>query len=316
MRLVQRQGLPPDVDCQVDGILVDRETAQTKEAWFSVARRSADGVMSWALKSPFPALLWMRHGFRRFSLNLGGGPEHVTPLLGPAMVFVPGGVDIAANFLIEGEASYTLVLFTPSSSMYQASPVASVEPMVNFRHRELEQSLASISREVARPDNLFDMLAEGWTLQALAHLSRQGHNCNARQPRHVGGLSRTNRVRLEEYIRVHLCDPITLDDLAQVVGLTTRHLNRAFRASFAETPMQYIVVLRAEKAARMLIETRVSITQVALDCGFNHPQHFAASFSRTVGCSPSEFRRQSVQGGTHSFQGLAGGQHKAVCELR
>ena len=301
MRLVQNKGLPADVDCQIGGVLVSRKTVQTSEAWFSVARRSADKVLNWTLKSPFPALLWMRHGFRRFNLHLGGGPEHVTPILGPAMVFVPGGVDVAADFLIEGEASYTLVLFTPSPSTHRPSPVASVEPMVNFRHRELEQSLASISREVARPDNLFDMLAEGWTLQALAHLSRQGHHC-IRQPRHVGGLSRTNRLRLEEYIRVHLCEPITLDDLAQVVGLTTRHLNRAFRASFSETPMQYIVVLRAERAARMLTETRVPITQVALDCGFNHPQHFAASFSRAVGCSPSEFRRQSVQGGTQLLQ--------------
>ena len=137
------------------------------------------------------------------------------------------------------------------------------------------------------------MLAEGWTLQALAHLSRKGQGSNGERLRSVGGLSRTNRTRLEEYIRVHLSDAITLDDLALVIGLTTCHLNRAFRATFSGTPMQYIVGLRMETAMRMLIETRAPITEIALDCGFSHPQHFAASFSKAVGCSPSEFRRRS-----------------------
>ena len=208
------------------------------------------------------------------------------------MLFVPAGVALRAEFFLDGEASYTAVLFTPSSLMAKISPMMAVGPMVNFRHRELEQSLANMSREVARPDNLFDMLAEGWTLQALAHLSRKGQGSGERS-RSVGGLSRTNQTRLEEYIRVHLSDTITLDDLARVIGLTTRHLNRAFRASFSGTPMRYIVALRMEKAMRMLIETRAPITEVALDCGFSHPQHFAASFSKAVGCSPSEFRRRS-----------------------
>ena len=139
-----------------------------------------------------------------------------------------------------------------------------------------------------------NLLAEGWTLQALAHLSREGRDDSGKQPRHIGGLSRSNRSRVEEYIRAHLCEAITLDDLAQVIGSTTRHLNRAFRASFSDTPMQYILALRMEKAIHMLIETRTPITQVAMDCGFSHAQHFSASFSKSVGCSPSEYRRRSL----------------------
>ena len=293
MPIVQQHGAPPGVECRTGGTLVYKEVAQSRTALFLNARRQADHSLDWEFRSPLPALLWMRHGFRQFKVDLDGKIEQATRLAGPAMVFVPAGVALSADFVVDGEASFTAVFFSVSSLMTESSPLASADPMVNFRHRELEQSLANMSREVARPDNLFDMLAEGWTLQAMAHLSRKSQGSNGERLRSVGGLSRTNRTRLEEYIRVHLSDAITLDDLALVIGLTTRHLNRAFRATFSGTPMQYIVGLRMEKAMRMLIETRAPITEIALDCGFSHPQHFAASFSKAVGCSPSEFRRRS-----------------------
>ena len=293
MPSIQQHGSPSGTACTAGGNLVHKEEAQSRTALFLNARRQANRSLGWELDSPLPALLWMRHGFRRFKLDLNGKIEQSDRLAGPSMVFVPAEVSLKADFFVDGEASYTAVFFTPSSLMAEISPMMAVDPMVNFRHRELEQSLANMSREVARPDNLFDMLAEGWTLQAMAHLSRKSQGSNGERLRSVGGLSRTNRTRLEEYIRVNLSEAITLDDLARVIGLTTRHLNRAFRASFSGTPMQYIVALRMEKAMRMLNETRAPITEVALDCGFSHPQHFAASFSKAVGCSPSEFRRRS-----------------------
>ena len=289
----QQHGSPPCIACRTGGTLVYKEAAQSPTALFFVARRQASQVLDWEIKSPLPTLLWLRHGFRRFRLDLDGRSEQADRLAGPSMVFVPAGVTLRADFVVDGEGSYTAVFFKASSLMTEVSALASADPMVNFRHRELEQSLANMSREVARPDNLFDMLAEGWTLQALAHLSRKVQGSSGERLRSVGGLSKSSRTRLEEYIRVHLSDAITLDDLAQVIGLTSRHLNRAFRATFSGTPMQYIVGLRMEKAMRMLIETRAPITEVALDCGFSHPQHFSASFSKALGCSPSEFRRRS-----------------------
>ena len=294
MPIVQHHHLPPDIACRVGGSLVYREAAESQTASFLNVRRQAEDSLDLQFRSLLPALLWLRQGFRRLRLDLDGRIEQADRLAGPAMVFVPAGVSLSADFHVAGQASYTAVLFKPSPLMTEVSTTMAVDPMVNFRHRALEQSLASMSREVARPDNLFDMLAEGWTLQALAHLSRKIQGSTGERVRSVGGLSRTNRARLEEYMRVHLGDTITLADLAQMIGMTTRHLSRAFRASFHETPMQYVVALRVEKATRMLTETRVPITEVALDCGFSHPQHFAATFSRAMGCSPSEYRRRSL----------------------
>ena len=259
MTPIQQHGPPFVVACEASGTLVYKQVAQSRTALFLNARRQGSHSIDWKFKSPLPALLWMRHGFRRFKFDLDGKIVRADRLAGPAMVFVPAGVALNADFFIDREISYTAVFFTPSPLMAEVSAAVALDPMVNFRHRVLEQSLASMSREIARPDNLFDMLAEGWTLQALAHLSREGQKNTVEKIRSVGGLSRTNRSRLEEYIRAHLSDSITLDDLAQLIGLTARHLSRAFRASFSETPMQYVVALRMEKAARMLLETRAPI---------------------------------------------------------
>ncbi len=293
MPVDQTHVLPPGIACKVGGIVVSKDSAESQAAQFSVVRRQVDQVLDWEFASPAPALIWLRQGFRRLRLDLDGKIERADCLVGPVMIFVPASVTLKGAFDVEGDASFTAVMFTPSSTLAEAPEMASIDPMVSFRHRELERSLADISREVARPDNLFDMLAEGWTMQALAHLSRRRGTSSIEQPRSFGGLSRTNRSRVEDHIRAHLSETITLTDLARLTGLTTRHLSRAFRASFSETPMQYVVALRMDQAARMLTGTRAPITQVALDCGFSHPQHFSSSFNKMIGCSPSEFRRRS-----------------------
>ena len=289
---LQHSSLPGLVR-NIGGTQTSLTTVESPTARFEVFGRRAHGWTNSVFRAPVPALLWLRDGCRRLRVGLDGAVTTVDQLAGPSLIFIPANVTLTGEYYGVGEASYTTSFILPSRLTAEAPMTVLDEPIVNFRHRQLEQSVADMSREAARPDNLFDMLAESWTLQALVYLRRKGHN-DRMAPRHnIGGLSRVNRTRVEEYIQAHLTESITLSDLAQVTGLTTRHLSRAFHVTFATTPMQFILSLRILMAKRMLIETRVPVTEVALACGFSHAQHFATSFGKAVGTSPSVFRHHT-----------------------
>jgi AraC family transcriptional regulator len=101
-------------------------------------------------------------------------------------------------------------------------------------------------------------------------------------------------------------DELSLDEMAQSVGLSTAHFARMFRKSTGETPHQFVLRHRLERAKTMLRAADARILDVAVACGFKTQQHFAQVFRYFCGISPTEYRERHVgsQPGLHS-QGLS-----------
>jgi transcriptional regulator GlxA family with amidase domain len=80
-------------------------------------------------------------------------------------------------------------------------------------------------------------------------------------------------------------EPISPSDLAKTVNMTTRQLERLFRRYLNRSPKRYYMELRLEKARNLLLQTDMSVINVALACGFTSPSHFSkcyrAHFNRT-----------------------------------
>ncbi len=166
--------------------------------------------------------------------------------------------------------------------------------IIGFEHDGLLRGLSDLCCEAASPDNVFDLLAEGWSIQALGYMARLSRNESALQPNRRGGLSSRSIKLIEDYICAHLCQEITLQDLARIVGLSKRHFQRAFQDSFGLTPHRYILSLRIENAKKHLSRPGESITEVALESGFGQVEHFSTTFRRFTGLTPSQFRRQHL----------------------
>ena len=96
---------------------------------------------------------------------------------------------------------------------------------------------------------------------------------------------------LVDYIEAHLGDKITATDLASRIDVSVGHLFRAFKASVGVSPLRYVATRRVELVCTMLITTREPICQVALACGFCEQAHLCKVFRRTMGMSPSAWRR-------------------------
>jgi AraC family transcriptional regulator len=87
-----------------------------------------------------------------------------------------------------------------------------------------------------------------------------------------------------------LSSPIDLNSLAQEAGFSPFHFSRIFLAVMGETPMKYVLRLRLEASANMLVKSTKNLTQIAMECGFSSPSTYSRAFSRHYQCSPSQYR--------------------------
>jgi AraC-like DNA-binding protein len=97
-------------------------------------------------------------------------------------------------------------------------------------------------------------------------------------------------VELENWIDKNLTDPIVLNDLAKIAGVNVRTIQKAFREYRGCTPIDDINRRRMEKARVMLLETAANLTvlDVALEAGYQHPSRFAALYKKKYGENPSQ----------------------------
>jgi AraC family transcriptional regulator len=99
-----------------------------------------------------------------------------------------------------------------------------------------------------------------------------------------------------DYIDQKLDEPFTLDDLAEVSNFSKYHFHRIFSGMIKESPFEYILRLRLEKAASFLINhPRKNITEIATKCGFSDISIFSRNFKKHFKNSPSVFRKEHIQ---------------------
>jgi AraC family transcriptional regulator len=131
--------------------------------------------------------------------------------------------------------------------------------------------------------------------QAMAIALVKGHALRHRPMQtYKGGLGAARLRRIKELVHVKMEDDLTLDEMAQSVGLTTAHFARMFRKSTGETPHQFVLGQRVERAKAMLRAPDARVFDVAMACGFKTPQHFAQVFRDFCRVSPTEYRQDFI----------------------
>jgi AraC-like DNA-binding protein len=85
-------------------------------------------------------------------------------------------------------------------------------------------------------------------------------------------------------------EALRVDDLAAAAGMSTDRLERAMRRALAISPKQYILRMRAERAAALLATTRLPIAQVAAECGYYDQSQMTRQFRSHIGVTPSSYR--------------------------
>ncbi len=131
--------------------------------------------------------------------------------------------------------------------------------------------------------------------QAMAITLVNGHAVRHRSVQmYRGGLGSARLRRIKELVDAKMEDDLSLDDMAQSVGLSTAHFARMFRKSTGQTPHQFVLRQRLERAKAMLRAPEARVLDIAVACGFKTQQHFAQAFRDLWGVSPTEYRQDLV----------------------
>jgi AraC family transcriptional regulator len=99
---------------------------------------------------------------------------------------------------------------------------------------------------------------------------------------------------VQAYVETHLHQQISLGDLAATAGLSSFHFLRSFKGSLGSTPARYVLERRMERARYLLKIGNLTVSEIGLAVGIENVSHFSRAFHRTVGVTPSNFRK-SVQ---------------------
>ena len=117
-------------------------------------------------------------------------------------------------------------------------------------------------------------------------------------------------IRVPDDVRVHLrrardhadrhyAEPLDLEALAAIAGMSKFHFQRLFSATYGVSPAAYLSQRRIERAQDLLRATNLTVTEVCHAVGYSSLGSFSSRFRELVGCSPSDFQRRYADGAPH-----------------
>jgi AraC-like DNA-binding protein len=247
--------LPREIRTPVDAWLKDK----TQTSPFIIRCRSADGELSLAL------------------VSLGSRTEIGWLLVGSSRDDFP----TQTERLILGVAANQAVIGLQQAQLRaeQTRVAQELDRKVRQRTKELATANAELGRALKQIDTLRDDLQrENLLLREQAAGAR-------------GGLAPWQLRRAETLMSENLSVQVSLGKVAEECGLSVRHLARAFRQSTGVPPHRWLLDRRVERAKELLPNAKLSLSDIALACGFGDQSHFTRTFTAAVRLSPGVWRR-------------------------
>lgn len=209
-----------------------------------------------------------------------------------ALLFIPtgcnwrgwkSGASSAAYLSISVDPAYLTALFASTS----AEKVTSFSPELGFEDQDIMNAARGIGAELSAQNSLSGMLTEAYVATIFVQMMRRQKRLQYVQK---GGLTAATLNRVIQKIEDELTEGVSLSQLAGVAGLSVPHFCRAFKQSFGCPPYEFIIRRRIERAKQYLRSSDMTITDIALSCGFSSSSHFSNTFRREEAATPLEYR--------------------------
>ncbi|MBQ3529704.1 MAG: helix-turn-helix transcriptional regulator [Oscillospiraceae bacterium] len=154
--------------------------------------------------------------------------------------------------------------------------------------RALLGKLLQLSQLQAQPDVEFQtrsLLGEIW--QLMLHIIQEADSSIYHAPKNQDRI-----LTMMAFIQENYAEKLTLEQIADAAAISTRECLRCFRESIRQSPMDYLIEYRVQVAKKLLETTSLSITEIALRCGFNSNSYFTKIFRRSCGKTPNAYRKE------------------------
>jgi AraC-like DNA-binding protein len=163
---------------------------------------------------------------------------------------------------------------------------------VGFDDPVMRGLTAGLMPAFTNPDQANPLFIEHVTMAVGIHMAET--YCGMRRAPRLrrGGLAPWQEKRAKDILSAQLDGNLSLATVARECGLSASHFARAFRKSVGTSPHQWLLQRRIDHARDLLATSPLSLSDIALACGFAGQSHFTRVFTRFVGSSPGAWRRQ------------------------
>ena len=107
------------------------------------------------------------------------------------------------------------------------------------------------------------------------------------------GLFHENLIEAAALMEANIEEPLSLDEIAVLVGVSRRQIERLFKRYVGQVPTRYYLDMRLRRSRELLLQTAMSIMEIAVACGFQSPPHFSKCYRNLFGHTPSAERQGS-----------------------
>ena len=267
----------------------------------------------------FPAGYLTSHWHREFEVfvldegevRVGIGEQNYDLRAGDGC-FINSGVIHSFTTLVTTPCRYRSFVFAPEvvggapGSVYDSGyvrplqetgvPFLQLEPTADAAYfTEFDRAFTAVEAEEAAYEfRVRDALSE-----ILLYVIKKG----ASVPSYF--MPQVQEQRLKEmllWIDENLSQNLTVEQIARRVNICPRECQRIFRQYLQYSPMEYVVRRRIFTAAQQLLSSDLSVTEIALDCGFASPSYFAKQFRIQMGTTPLNYRKCGQQKASENLQ--------------
>ena len=140
------------------------------------------------------------------------------------------------------------------------------------------------------------LYAEALANALVDHLLRRYAACRQSERVFSGGFTPSKLQRTTAYIQAHLEHALSLVELATVTQTSPSHFARLFKQATGQTPHQYVILCRMERAKQLLTETALPLHEIGARVSYADQSHFTALFRQHVATTPKSYRAAIVRG--------------------
>ncbi len=182
-------------------------------------------------------------------------------------------------------------------SLFGRNPFHSMRKMMNEARKGLCFPITAIMKVYSMLDTLSSVKDGFYAVQQFLSILYELSKCDGARTLSSSSFAKiaveddSRRIlKVKNYISKNYMDEIRLATVADLAGMSPSAFSRFFKLHTGRNLSDYIIDMRLGYAARKLVDTSKSISEICYDCGFNNLSNFNRIFKRKKGCSPSEFR--------------------------
>lgn len=193
-------------------------------------------------------------------------------------------------YAAQGKCSFTFLHFAGAQSKELYEEIERTVgnlihmPDPNMLHESIGEMLSAMRSEHRMNEGETSAMIYGMLMKLLEQSGASG----------AGGSGNPVVDRAIAYIQGHMTEKLSVEDIASSAGYSASYFSHTFAEETGMSPYQFLMKSRVEHAMQLLKTTRLTVQEIAFQCGFNSAANFCYTFRRMVSLSPHEYRKRPL----------------------